>query len=85
MNMNQSAQSDNQINELVELSFDEMSAVVGGSGILGLGDTGGQNRDESNNQNLSIFGDSILSGQTNTFTPSASIRGIDGVGLSVRV
>ena len=75
----------NQINEFVELSFDEMSAVVGGSGILGLGDTGGQIRDGSINQNLVIFGDSFMSGQANVFSPVASIGGIDGVGLSVRV
>ena len=52
------------------------------SGILGLGDSGGSNRDESDNQNLVLFGDDFMSGKSNTFAPEASISGIDGVGTS---
>jgi hypothetical protein len=59
------------------------SSHVRRSGILGLGDTGSSNSDSSQNQNLAIFGDSILSGEHNTFGPTAKIAGIDGVGRSV--
>ncbi|MEV7356352.1 hypothetical protein [Kitasatospora sp. NPDC091276] len=52
------------------------------SGILGLGDTGSSNNDSSLNQNLGIFGDSIMDGTHNTFGPSALIKGVDGIGTS---
>lgn len=50
------------------------------SGILGLGNNGGQNRDESFNQNLAVFGDSLMSGQGNALAPSVNVHGIDGIG-----
>ncbi|WP_369166405.1 hypothetical protein AB5J49_00180 [Streptomyces sp. R28] len=59
-----------------------ITGTANASSVLGLGDSGGQNRDESVNQVVSVFGDSFMSGQSNTFAPSASITGIDGVGTS---
>lgn len=53
------------------------------SGVLGLGDSGGSNRDESKNFNQVTNGDSFMDGQRNTFSPSADLGGISGVGLSL--
>lgn len=52
------------------------------SGVLGLGDSGGSNRDESHNLNMLVSGDSFMSGESNTFAPSNKVGGIDGVGSS---
>ncbi|MBC2876347.1 MULTISPECIES: hypothetical protein [Streptomyces] len=59
---------------------DENPVTTVTGGILGLGDSGGQNRDESSNQALHVIGDSLMNGLGNTFTPVTSIGGISGVG-----
>ncbi|WP_328884621.1 hypothetical protein [Streptomyces sp. NBC_00299] len=51
------------------------------SGILGLGDTGGNNRDESLNQSVNVIGDSFMNGGVNVFAPQSTTGGIDGVGM----
>ncbi|MGP3999157.1 hypothetical protein [Streptomyces sp. 8N706] len=50
------------------------------AGVLGFGDNGGLNTDES--ASLLVLGDSFMSGQSNTFAPITTIAGIDGVGSS---
>lgn len=52
------------------------------SGIFGLGDSGETNSDSSQNQNLLVKGDSILTGESNSFVPSLDIGGISGIGSS---
>ncbi|MGK5639214.1 hypothetical protein ACSNOK_13045 [Streptomyces sp. URMC 126] len=62
---------------------DENPVTTVTGGILGLGDSGGQNRDESSNQALDVVGDSLMNGLSNAFAPVASIAGISGVGPSL--
>ncbi|MEU8518377.1 helix-turn-helix domain-containing protein [Streptomyces sp. NBC_01216] len=61
---------------------DDAPPATPGSGILGLGDTGGQNWDASTNQNVFAAGDSLMSGMDNAFAPGSPIGGISGVGAS---
>lgn len=49
---------------------------------MGLGDSGGDSRDESNNVNVFTKQDSFMSGQGNTAAPSADTTEIPGVGKS---
>ncbi|KAI7895380.1 uncharacterized protein EV154DRAFT_495783 [Mucor mucedo] len=50
------------------------------SGILGLGDSGGENRDNSVNDEFVLKQDSFMSGKNNVFIPSNEVKGINGVG-----
>ncbi|KXN72844.1 hypothetical protein CONCODRAFT_4238, partial [Conidiobolus coronatus NRRL 28638] len=47
--------------------------------VSGLGDIGGQLRDESDNFESTAYGDSMLGGQYNKFVPISTVNGIEGL------
>ncbi|MGW6842264.1 hypothetical protein [Streptomyces sp. NPDC054958] len=57
--------------------------VAATGGIFGLGDSGGQNRDESLNQVVNVVGDSFMDGENNDFSPRSAVGGVDGLGSAL--